>query len=148
MTSVSLVYSQLRKVYYKCTRCGYLKGPFYPNDHIRIKLGSCHSCHASFCYVTHTSKSVYRNYQVISIQEAPSLVAAGRIPRSKEAVLVGDNIDRVKPGDEVEVTGIFSTRYDSLLNIKQGFPVFFTFIEVNYIETTDKLVAYLPSTEF
>jgi DNA replication licensing factor MCM2 len=129
-------------------RCGYLKGPFFPNERIKIKLGSCHSCHSLAAYTPHNSKSIYRNYQIITIQEAPSLVAAGRIPRSKEAILVGDNIDRVKPGDEVEVTGIFTTRYESILNIKQGFPVFHTFIEVNYIETTQKLTKYLPSTEF
>lgn len=45
----------------------------------------------------------------------------------------GDNIDLARPGDEVEVTGTFMNRYDCLLNIKQGFPLFTTYIEANHI---------------
>lgn len=37
----------------------------------------------------------------------------------------------MKPGDQIEVIGTFSSRYESGLNIRQGFPVFETFIEVN-----------------
>lgn len=44
-------------------------------------------------------KSVYRNYQKITVQESPSDVLPGRIPRQKEVVLLGDNIDIAKPGD-------------------------------------------------
>lgn len=53
--------------------------------------------------------------------------------------MVGDTIDKVKPGDEVEIIGIFTTRYDCGLNVKQGFPVFRTFIEVNHIIQTEKV---------
>ena len=33
----------------------------------------------------------------------------------------------------MEVIGTFMNRYDCLLNIKQGFPLFSTFIEANHI---------------
>lgn len=53
----------------------------------------------------------------------------GRIPRNKEIVCYGDNTDIARPGDEVEVIGIYINRYDCALNIKQGFPLFSTYIE-------------------
>jgi DNA replication licensing factor MCM2 len=44
---------------------------------------------------------VYRNFQKITLQESPGTVAPGRLPRSKEVVLLHDLIDTVRPGDEV-----------------------------------------------
>ena len=34
----------------------------------------------------------------------------------------GDLCDQVKPGDEIELTAIYSNSYDSSLNTKNGFP--------------------------
>ncbi len=46
-------------------------------------------------------KTLYRNYQRISIQESPGTVPPGRIPRSKEILLLGDLCDTCRPGDEL-----------------------------------------------
>ena len=48
---------------------------------------------------------MYRNYQKITLQESPGSVPAGRLPRSKEVVLLHDLVDSVRPGEEVIVTG-------------------------------------------
>jgi DNA replication licensing factor MCM2 len=42
-------------------------------------------------------------------------------------------IDAVRPGEEVDITGIYKHSYDASLNSKQGFPVFATVIEANHI---------------
>jgi DNA replication licensing factor MCM2 len=42
--------------------------------------------------------------------------------------MFGDIVDSVKPGEEVEIVGVFIARYECALNIKQGFPVFSTII--------------------
>lgn len=44
---------------------------------------------------------MYQNYQRITIQESPGKVAAGRLPRSKDAILLADLVDTCKPGDEI-----------------------------------------------
>lgn len=44
---------------------------------------------------------MYQNYQRITIQESPGKVAAGRLPRSKDAILLADLVDSCKPGDEI-----------------------------------------------
>ena len=46
-------------------------------------------------------QTVYQNYQRIRIQESPGKVAAGRLPRSKDAILLADLVDSCKPGDEI-----------------------------------------------
>lgn len=60
-------------------------------------------------------------------------MSAGRVPRHKDIILLGDNIDMARPGDLVEVVGIFMNRYEYALNIKHGFPVFSSHIEANNI---------------
>ena len=43
-------------------------------------------------------------------------------------------VDTARPGDEVEVTGIYINRFDYFGNIKHGFPVFQTIVEVNNLK--------------
>ena len=40
----------------------------------------------------------------------------GRLPRSKNVILLNDLIDCARPGEEVEVTGVYQHGYDSSLN--------------------------------
>lgn len=68
-------------------------------------------------------QTVYRNYQKVTVQESPGRIPAGRIPRSKDCILLADLCDRCKPGDEVDITGIYTNNYDGSLNTDQGFPV-------------------------
>jgi DNA replicative helicase MCM subunit Mcm2 (Cdc46/Mcm family) len=41
----------------------------------------------------------------LKLQEIPSSVQGGRIPRSKEVILLDDLINSTYPGEEIEVTG-------------------------------------------
>lgn len=42
-----------------------------------------------------------------------------------------DLVDKARPGDEVEITGIYINRFDYFANVKHGFPVFQTTVECN-----------------
>lgn len=69
------------------------------------------------------------------MQESPGSVPSGRLPRSKNIILLNDLIDIARPGDEVEITGVYQHGYESALNAQAGFPVFATFIEANHIRS-------------
>ncbi len=58
----------------------------------------------------------------------------GRVPRQKECIVLHDLVDSARPGDEVEITGIYMHRYDQVSNVKHGFPVFSTLVEVNNLK--------------
>jgi DNA replication licensing factor MCM2 len=49
-------------------------------------------------------------------------------------ILLNDLIDAARPGEEVEVTGIYLNSFDVSLNVKNGFPVFNTVIEANHVQ--------------
>ncbi|KAG8750880.1 MCM DNA helicase complex subunit, partial [Ceratobasidium sp. 423] len=81
------------------------------------------------------------------VRESPGSVPAGRLPRHREVILLWDLIDSAKPGEEIEVTGIYRNNFDASLNAKNGFPVFSTVIEANYINKKEDLFAAYRLTE-
>ena len=91
-------------------------------------------CQANGPYTLDESHTVYRNYQKMTLQETPGTVPPGRVPRQKEVFVLHDLVDSARPGDEVEVTGIYVNRFEYFANVKHGFPVFSTIIEANNIK--------------
>ena len=53
--------------------------------------------------------SKFKNNQTILLQEPPERTPLGQLPRSVEIILEGDLVDKVKPGDRIQVNGVFKT---------------------------------------
>jgi len=132
------VLPQLSMIKYDCVKCGYIVGPFYQSQNEETKPGTCPECQSLGPFEINQEHTLYKNYQRITIQESPGKVSAGRLPRSKDAILMGDLCDTCKPGDEIELTGVYSNSYDSSLNTKNGFPIFATVIVANHIVRNDE----------
>lgn len=137
VTATTGVMPQLSVIKYDCVKCGYILGPFVQSQDTETKPGSCPECQSSGPFSINMEQTIYRNYQKITIQESPGRIPAGRIPRSKDCILLSDLCDMCKPGDEIEVTGVYTNNYDGSLNTEQGFPVFSTVIMANHIVVKD-----------
>jgi DNA replication licensing factor MCM2 len=128
------VFPEYNKIFYRC-QCGDIKGPIFHNNPFEGKqfLGQCVVCQSNGPFTVDEVNTVYRNYQKMTIQETPGTVPPGRVPRQKEVYVLNDQVDSARPGDEVEITGVYINRFDYFSNVKHGFPVFTTIIEANYI---------------
>ena len=121
-------------VKYDCVKCRYVLGPFaQADDGGATKLGACPNCQSKGPFTVNSAETLYKNYQKITVQEAPGSVPPGRLPRSKEVILTHDLIDAARPGELVDVTAIYTHAPDAGLNARHGFPVFATALEANHV---------------
>ncbi|KAI9889483.1 MAG: MCM DNA helicase complex subunit [Vezdaea aestivalis] len=141
------VFPQLKDVMFTCNKCGLVLGPFQQESNTEVKLSFCYACQSRGPFTLNSERTVYRNYQKITLQESPGTVPAGRLPRHREVILLWDLIDSAKPGEEVEVIGIYRNNYDAQLNNKNGFPVFATILEANHVVKSHDQLAGFRLTE-
>ena len=141
------VFPQLKYVRFDCSKCGVTLGPFPQESNEEVKISFCSNCQSRGRFTLNSEKTVYRNYQKLTLQESPGTVPAGRLPRHREVILLWDLIDKAKPGEEIEVTGIYRNNYDVQLNNKNGFPVFATILEANHVVKSHDQLAGFRLTE-
>ncbi|TFY52185.1 hypothetical protein EVJ58_g10154 [Rhodofomes roseus] len=141
------VFPQLKYVKFDCRKCGAVLGPFYQDATKEVKISYCPNCEGKGPFSVNSEQTVYRNYQKMTLQESPGSVPPGRLPRHREVILLWDLIDMAKPGEEIEVTGIYRNNFDASLNSKNGFPVFSTVLEANHINKKEDQFAAFRLTE-
>ncbi|OTB02799.1 hypothetical protein M426DRAFT_322394 [Hypoxylon sp. CI-4A] len=142
------VFPQLKYVKFDCTKCGVTLGPFQQESNVEVRISFCQNCQSRGPFTLNSEKTVYRNYQKLTLQESPGTVPAGRLPRHREVILLWDLIDKAKPGEEIEVTGIYRNNYDAQLNNRNGFPVFATILEANnVVKAHDQLAGFRLTEE-
>ena len=146
------VFPQLQVVTFNCTKCHATTGAYTQNTSSSTNGGEtkptrCMECQSTGPFVVNSQQTVYRNYQRVTLQEAPGSVPAGRVPRQKDVILLHDLIDGVSPGEMVDVTGIYKHTFDAGLNTKNGFPVFQTILQANYISKQTHAMASFKLTD-
>lgn len=79
---------------------------------------------------------VYRDHQVLTIQEMPEKAPAGQLPRAVEVILDDDLADKCKPGDRVQIVGL----YRCLPSKRSGYTtgMFRTVVIANYVSLLTK----------
>jgi DNA replication licensing factor MCM2 len=149
------VYPLLLYPVYKCMnkQCNFF---IFPDENVHERVGkdaghraqpeACPHCEGSQ-FKLDNMKSVYGNAQRVNLQETPGSVPPGRVPRQKEVFLTDDLIDSVRPGEEIEVTGIFQQQQDFSLTMKSGFPVFSTNLLANHIRKREDASSASNMTE-
>jgi DNA replication licensing factor MCM2 len=149
------VYPLLLFPVYQCTnrQCNAV---IYPEEEVKQRVGKdagrksgpevCPRCEGSH-FKLDNNKSVYGNVQRVNLQETPGSVPPGRVPRQKEVFLTDDLIDIVRPGEEIEITGIYQQQQDFSLTLKSGFPVFSTNLLANHIRKREDASSAANMTE-
>ncbi|XP_015905986.2 zygotic DNA replication licensing factor mcm3 isoform X1 [Parasteatoda tepidariorum] len=83
--------------------------------------------------------SVYKNHQTFSIQEMPEKAPAGQLPRNVDIIADNDLVDKCKPGDRVQVVGMFRCLPSKKMGYTTG--TFRTILIANNIQLLSKEVS-------
>ncbi len=81
--------------------------------------------------ITEYGYCTYRDHQTISIQEMPERAPAGQLPRGVDVIMDDDLVDSVKPGDRIQLVGIFRSLGNRTAG--QGSATFKTLILANNV---------------
>ncbi|KAI9683385.1 MAG: MCM DNA helicase complex subunit [Trizodia sp. TS-e1964] len=81
--------------------------------------------------ITEYGYCTYRDHQTISIQEMPERAPAGQLPRGVDVIMDDDLVDRVKPGDRIQLVGIYRSLGNR--NASSGSATFRTMILANNV---------------
>ena len=81
--------------------------------------------------ITEYGHCTYRDHQTISIQEMPERAPAGQLPRGVDVIMDDDLVDKVKPGDRIELVGIYRSLGNR--NASSGSATFRTLILANNV---------------
>uniref|UniRef100_A0A8C8F4X0 DNA replication licensing factor MCM3 n=1 Tax=Oncorhynchus tshawytscha TaxID=74940 RepID=A0A8C8F4X0_ONCTS len=88
---------------------------------------------------------VYKDHQTLTIQEMPEKAPAGQLPRSVDIIANDDLVDKVKPGDRVQMVGVYRC-----LPAKQGgftSGTFRTILLANHVKRMSKEIVPTFSAE-
>ncbi|GFQ81180.1 zygotic DNA replication licensing factor mcm3 [Trichonephila clavata] len=83
--------------------------------------------------------SVYKNHQTFSIQEMPEKAPAGQLPRNVDIIADNDLVDTCKPGDRVQVVGMFRCLPSKKMGYTTG--TFRTILIANNVQLLSKEVS-------
>lgn len=78
--------------------------------------------------------SEFKDHQTVMLQEMPERAPMGQLPRSIELILDHDLVDKIKPGDRVQIVGVYRALSRSGNNPSGGGGAFKTVVLVNNVQ--------------
>ena len=87
--------------------------------------------------------STFKDHQTVTLQEMPERAPMGQLPRSVELILDHDLVDRIKPGDRVQVVGVYRALATASSGQSTTSGVFRTVVLVNQVQILGRDVSHL-----
>jgi len=109
----------------------------------------CESCGGSHTFQIVHNDSTFADRQMLKLQEPPELVPDGETPQNVAVQIFDDLVDQVRPGDRIEVTGIYravATRPNK--NWRQCSSVYRTYVDAIAIAAEKKGRIDTPADEY
>lgn len=137
----SSVIPELKEAVFRCLVCGFYSEPVMVD---RGRVTEPHICQKEQCKASNSMTLVHNrcrfaDKQIIKLQETPDEIPEGGTPHTVSVLMHDKLVDAGKPGDRVEITGIYramSIRIGpSQRTVKS---IFKTYIDCLHIKKTDK----------
>ena len=137
---VSNIVPDMRIGFFTCTQCN----TSVTSENIKGRISEPAICPSPNCQARHSmvlvhNRCSFSDKQIIKIQETPAAIPDGQTPHSVSLCVYDALVDVARPGDRVEVTGIFrSTPIRVNARQRRLKSLFRTYIDVVHLKRTDK----------
>jgi DNA replication licensing factor MCM4 len=120
----------MKKAVFKCAKC---------RNKVEVELDNarvaepdfCRQCRTKDSYEISHNECLFTDKQYIKFQELPELVEEGSTPNSLNVIAYDSNVDGFRPGDRVEMIGIYRTHPLRIDRMKSNLlSVFDTYIDL------------------
>lgn len=135
----SEIVPEMKEAAFKCIKCHQYEFRFLERGRI-IEPDFCPGCKSRGTFSLMHNSCMFSDKQHVKLQETPESVPEGETPQTINICAYEDLVDFVKPGDRVEVIGIYKAMGVRLNSQKRTLRnVYRTYIDVvNYIKTDRK----------
>jgi len=136
VTRCTTVIPDLKLAFFKCLMCG------HSPDHVQVDRGrvnepplKCAQCGKPGTMTLIHNQCIFANKQTVKMQETPDAIPEGETPHTVSMCVFDDLVDQAKPGDRVEVTGVYRAvpiRISSLRRTLKS--VYKTYLDIIHIK--------------
>jgi DNA replication licensing factor MCM4 len=137
---VSNIIPDMRVGFFTCTQCN----TSVTSENVKGRIAEPAICPNPNCQARHSmllvhNRCIFSDKQIIKIQETPDAIPDGQTPHSVSLCVYDALVDVARPGDRVQVTGIFRSA-PIRVNPRQRRvkSLFRTYIDVVHLKRTDK----------
>lgn len=106
VTKTSSIFPEMKDALFKCTSCGNKAQCVIDRGRVQDP-GKCSQCGLKNVFELIHNLCVFTDKQYVRLQELPENIPDGTTPSEVTLILYDDMVDMVRPGDKIEVVGIF-----------------------------------------
>ena len=103
----SSIIPNMRTAFFKCTECGHTEEVDVDARDRIAEPAVCANCTSRGSMETIHNRCTFADKQVVRLQETPESIPQGETPQTVTLYAFDSLVDAVKPGDRIEVTGVF-----------------------------------------
>ncbi|GFQ01324.1 DNA replication licensing factor mcm4 [Phtheirospermum japonicum] len=143
----SSIIPEIREAIFRCLVCGYFSEPIVVD---RGRIDEPKICARQECLSRNSMTLIHNRFadkQVVRLQETPDEIPEGGTPHTVSLLMHDKLVDAGKPGDRVEVTGIYramSVRIGQTQRTVKS--IFKTYVDCLHLKTLDKSRMYVEDS--
>ncbi|MBN3304768.1 MCM4 factor, partial [Amia calva] len=97
---------EMQEAFFRCQVCAFTARVEVDRGRI-AEPAVCRNCYTTHSMALIHNRSMFSDKQMIKIQESPEDMPAGQTPHTSVLYAHNDLVDKVQPGDRVNITGIY-----------------------------------------
>ena len=106
---------EMKRAFFECNICSQIEDVLI-EDGSMTEPTQCSNCNSKYSFDLIHNRCAYADMQLIKVQETPDEIPEGQTPHTVNIFAFDSLVDVAKPGDRVEITGIYKAKATRINN--------------------------------